>query len=160
MTAEELEKHLNSTNLPAERKEALRKILMSLPIKPRKEARLFRLALIPVEIEHHPEDPDKRQCLPLVDAPIWLDNPKISAKVKREFYTVLARIPELVPTDAGRSAARDKHVTAKMQNKIYRDAIARYKADGVKAPFPKLSRLTGISVKALKRRLGADRTKK
>jgi hypothetical protein len=168
MTAEELEKHLNSTNLPAERKEALKKILMSLPIKPGKGARFYRLALIPVGIEHHPKEPDERQYLPFVDTPIWLDDPKISAKVKRDFYTVLARIPEPVPPAVrnsvvthglGRSVAHNERAAAKLQTAIYRDAIARYKEAGIKAPFKKLAALTGVSVKALKQRLRPGRAK-
>jgi hypothetical protein len=98
--------------------------------------------------------------------PIFLDNPTLDEEGKRQVYAVLMCIPWLAPQirsaiakyGLGRSVEQDEHATAKLQAKIFHDAIDRYKARfesmGVRryteAAYQRLAWLTGIKVKALK----------
>jgi hypothetical protein len=118
---------------------------------------LLRLALVPIRITRQPDEPDERRFTTLMEAPIFLDDPSINEETKRDYYAVLMRIPWLAPsvrnaimTHLGKSVARAGRMAGRLQTKAYRDAIARYKEAGVKAPYEKLVILTDPSIKKWK----------
>lgn len=96
------------------------------------------------------------------DETIYLDDPAIDEKMKQECYAVLAhQIPwlhEKIRTairryGLGQDVQQDDAVAAKQLAEACRINIANYKAAGIKAPYPKLAALLGISVEALRKRL-------
>ena len=102
------------------------------------------------------------------DETIFLYDPAIDEKTKREFYGVLARIPwqhEKIRTAIRRYGLNEKvqqidRAMDKWRNQIYRDEIARCKEAGSKAPVKEVAARYGMSVGALRQRLKPSRTKR